>query len=321
MTTTFPSPRRILILCLAALFFAGTAWAERIPPARSLQSEGGFEVELVDMTPRFLAFYQLAANVGDPDTRFRLWQEHYGFAAVPPGPAGEKLARELLDDAWPKYAASLGTFEQGAKYFGQEPLQTLRRVAQLLKADAPLRIRLVAYVGGFDDNAFAARIDGSPVVHFPIEMPVDRRRLILPHEIAHAVHMHVANLSGGWERSIAATLVQEGLAMHVARELNPGHTDAVFVEHEPDWWSKAEARQESILTGIRPALSARDSDTVFRFTMGEGPAGLNREAYAAGWWVISQLRREGMTLAEIARVREEEMPELARRAIDSMLSQ
>ncbi|QDP18560.1 hypothetical protein [Sphingomonas xanthus] len=312
---------RCLMLPLAAatLALSAPALAERLPPVKTLQSAGDLQVEIVDMTPRFLAFYREAAKVDDADARFALWKEKYGFAAVPPGPAGEQMARELLDGAWTKYPASLSRLQQGAKSFGNEPIETLSAVVRLLGADRPLAIRLVTYVGAFDDNAFAARVQGVPVVHFPVEMPAERRRLLLPHEITHAVHMHLAGLSGGWERSVAATLIQEGLAMHVARELNPGKPDAVYIEHEPGWWSAARGKQQDILKGLLPALAAKDSDTVFRFTVGKGPAGLNREAYAAGWWVIEQLRSEGMTLAEIARVPEENMPGLADKAISAML--
>lgn len=312
--------RTLAVSLAGALTFAVPASAEKVALAKSVQEESGSKVEIVDLTPRFLAFYEAAADAKDPEARFALWKEHYGFGAFPPGPAGEKIARQLLDEAWPQYPARLADLRRGAAVLGHEPIQTLRAVARLLEADDPIHIQLVAYVGGFEDNAFAARADGVPIVNFPIEMSADKRRLIMPHEFTHAVHMELANLSGGWERSIAATLIQEGLAMHVAREIAPGEPVAAYVEHQPGWWAKAVQRRQDILRGIAPSLDAKDGDTVLRFTMGEGPAGLEREAYATGWWVIEQLRRDGMSLAQIARVPEERMPDLARRAIAKMVS-
>lgn len=304
----------------ASLLLATAASAEKLEPVRSIQQSGTHSIEMVDLTPRFLAFYRSAADETDPAARFALWKEHYGFGAFPPGPAGEKIARQLLDEAWPHYPARLATLERGAATFGDEPIRTLQAVAALLEADQPLSVRFNAYVGGFEDNAFvAADGSGTPIVNFPIEMSADKRRLIMPHEFTHAVHQRLARLSGGWERTIGTTLIQEGLAMHVARRLVPGKPVSAYVEHEVGWWPQAEARKTDILRGILPALDASDSDSVLRFTMGQGPAGLQREAYATGWWVIEALQGEGMTLAEIARVPEEQLPELARRAIRSML--
>jgi hypothetical protein len=66
--------------------------------------EPAINLEVVDLTPRFLAFYEAAQAVDtDADVRWRLWQEHYGFAAVPPTPDGQALARRLLDEAWTAY--------------------------------------------------------------------------------------------------------------------------------------------------------------------------------------------------------------------------
>jgi len=309
--------RWFLSLCVACAAAASVA-AAKLPPLRSEQVQGHLRIEVVDLTPRFLAFYESARNERDPDARFALWQEHYGFAAVPPGPRGREMARRLLTEAWPKYEANLSIIRRGAAVFGDEPIRTLRKVAQLLNVEDPVRVRLVAYVGAFDNNAFAANDEGVPTVSFPVEMPANQRRVTLAHELSHAVHMQTAGLSGGWERSIAATMIQEGLAMHVAREVAPGRPLADYVEHTPGWWNQVQPKRRFILRALLPVLDKSDSDIVFRFTIGPGPNGLEREAYAAGWWVIEHLRRRGMSLAEIARVPEAKMPQLVRRAICEM---
>lgn len=309
--------RSVLVLC-GALIVASPLAAERLPPVRSEQAQGNLRIEIVDLTPRFLAFYETARQERDPSARFARWREHYGFAAVPPGSRGEEMARRLLDQAWPLYAANLPLIRKGAAAFGDEPMRILADVARVLGADQPVRVRLVAFVGGFEDNAFAARIEGVPTVNFPVEMPAERRPVTMAHELTHAVHMDLAKLSGGWERSIAATMIQEGLAMHVAREVVPGRLLADYVEHTPGWWSGVQGKKRAILKALLPVLDRRDGETVFRFTIGPGPNGFEREAYAAGWWVIEHLRGSGMSLAQIARVPEGKMPDLARRAIAEM---
>jgi hypothetical protein len=309
-----------IVLAGAALMAAQPGLAEKLPLVRSEVSDGAFRMELVDLTPRFMAFHGAAKGIADPAARFALWQEHYGFAAVPPGPQGEQMAREMLDEAWPQYGAHIEKIGRGAATFGSEPMDTLKAVARLLDANEPIDLRFVTYIGAFDDNAFVAGVDGRPIVNFPVEMAPDRRRPVLPHEMTHAVHMKLAKASGGWERTIAATLLQEGLAMHVARELSPGEPITAYVEHRPGWWADAEARRGEILSGILPALGEKDGETVFRFTMGNGPAGIEREAYAAGWFVVEYMRESGMSLAEIARISEADMPAAVGEAIGKMVA-
>lgn len=45
------------------------------------------KVDIVDLTPRFLDFYQQATREDlTPDSRWALWEELYNFAGVPPTP-------------------------------------------------------------------------------------------------------------------------------------------------------------------------------------------------------------------------------------------
>jgi len=54
-----------------------------------------------DLTPKFLTFYNEATKEkASPDKRWELWKKDYDFAAVPPTPEGEEIAKELLNDAW-----------------------------------------------------------------------------------------------------------------------------------------------------------------------------------------------------------------------------
>ena len=46
-------------------------------------------VEIVNLVPKFLEFYTMAQEKNaDEEQRWRLWQEQYHFAAVPPGQEG-----------------------------------------------------------------------------------------------------------------------------------------------------------------------------------------------------------------------------------------
>jgi hypothetical protein len=68
--------------------FAAEA-AKKAPAQRNTIVQGERTLEVVDMTPRFIDFYQAAA-AADRETRWALWNEKYGFAAVPPTPEGMK---------------------------------------------------------------------------------------------------------------------------------------------------------------------------------------------------------------------------------------
>lgn len=295
------------------------AAAAKLEPVRSELGDADHKVRLVDLTPRFLDFYTAASAPDvDPEQRWSLWQERYGFAAVPPTPEGQKIARRLVEAAWPKYEAALPGIRAGGTAMKPDPLTVLRQVSALLKPDTPVEVEVRTYVGAFDGNAFTYGEIGKPGVAIPTEMTEAQRAIVMPHEMAHAVHMLTANLSGGWERSIAMTMLQEGLAVHVSQTVTPGRDIRDYIEFSPGWWDAALAKRRAILTAIAPVLERKDSDSVFRFTMGEGPNGLEREAYAAGWWVVDHLRRRGMSLADIARIPEAEMPAVVQRAIAEM---
>lgn len=300
------------------LLLATTASAQPVKPQPVHSCKGDICIDFVDLTPKFLAFEEAARNEADPDKRFAIWQEKYGFAAVPPGPKGQEMARALLDKAWPRYAAALPEIRQGAARMAPQVLSTLVEVSKLLGLEQPIDVRVVAYVGGFEDNAFTFGMNGQPVVNFPVESSPATLDLIEPHELTHAVHLKTANLPGGWERSIATTLFQEGLAMRVTQELRPGHPDSAYVSHRPGWLEEATAKKARILADMLPVLDRKDSDTVWRFTIDKGPAGIEREAYAAGWFVIGHLRDKGMSFAQIAHIPESEMPGVIRQAIAEM---
>ena len=310
---------RLAALC-AAIWASSISHAEKVPPQRSEVFRGQLRLEVVDRTPQFLTFYR-AARGTEGDARFALWEEHYDFAAVPPGPRGQEIARRLLDGAWTRYGAALPDIQAGAARLGDLPLDVLEKVAAVLEVRDPLKVRLTTYVGAFDNNAFTSRAgDGTPNVYFAIETEPHRRDVILPHEMTHAVHLDLARMSGGWERTIAATVIMEGLSVHTTMKVAPGFKEAEYIEYSSGWWDSARSKKQEIMAGILPVLADSKPETVFRFTMGTGVAGLEREAYAAGFWVVEQLLREGMSLAQIARVSESEIPALARGAAERMLS-
>lgn len=278
-------------------------------------------VEVQDLSPKFLAFYDAAvAEKAEPDRRFQLWKEKYGFAALPPVPERDEMARKLLDTAWPAYPEVLDRIRAGAPGMRPEPEPVLREVAAKLGADRPLKVKLLAYVGAREQNAFFFPQEGSLNLAVPVEEAPEWRDLVLVHEMTHAVNHALAGFPDGWERTIARTLFAEGLATRVTEALRPGRGDAAYVEHKPGWLAAAQGKRREILDGIRPHLRAKDSATVMRFTMGTGTTGTEREAYYAGWIVVGHLLQQGKTFPELARMPDEQIPEIVEKALGEMLA-
>jgi Predicted Zn-dependent protease (DUF2268) len=312
----------LLFMSLAALSAEGAqpASAAKVRAPHTQIVDGSRTIEVVDLCPQFLDFYRAAVG-SDPATRWKLWGEKYGFAAVPPTPKGQELARKMLDAAWPRYAAILPLVRHGAAGVEPKPQDVLRKVADLLALDRPYSMQVTVYVGAFDNNAFSFKQAGKPVVAIPLEMSTERRELVLTHEMTHAVHIETAGLAGGWERSIAETIFLEGLAMHAVQALEPGHEEREYLDADAAWFTNAMTKSREILVGILPELEKSDSGTVTRFIYGQGTTGMIREAYAAGWIVIGDLLQQGKTFPELARIRSADMPAAVRGAVAHWLKQ
>ena len=279
-------------------------------------------VDVVDLSPKFLAFYDSAvARHLDPDARWALWKRTYGFAAVPPTPFGDSLARRLLDSAWSHYPDSLSRIRRGVAALGISPGVELQRVITLLGCGTGTRARVVAFVGGFEDNAFAySSKDGLPTVALPIETG-DARRSV-DHEFTHAVHRssRCASITRGYDQSLAELVVSEGIAMRVVQALEPGHPDTYYVNGKQAWFDSAQAHQAAILRGVREHLTEAGVPVVQRFTFGNGTTGLGREGYYAGWVIVGALLQHGVSFHEIATTHPDKIPALLLRGMDLLVS-
>jgi predicted Zn-dependent protease DUF2268 len=277
-------------------------------------------VTVEDLTPRFLAFFDSANAAGaDADQRWVLWKRLYHFAAIPPTPFGDTLARRLLDSAWSRYSGSLTRIRQGVAALPVKPEVVLQRVTRLLRCGEGARVRLTVFVGGFEANAFAfIGPDRIPVVAIPIEAGDATRSMT--HEFAHAVHRGGCTaFSADYDQSLGELVVSEGLAMRVVEQLVPGHDAAYYTTAAPGWLQAAEAQRIGILRGIRE--HAAEHGTAQRFTFGRGTTGVTREAYYAGWILVGVMQSEfGMSLHDIAVTPATEYPELVRRAIDRAMA-
>ncbi|MBO1912749.1 hypothetical protein J4G37_49100, partial [Microvirga sp. 3-52] len=137
--------------------------------------------------------------------------------------------------------------------------------------------------------------------------------IALAHEMAHIVHSKTANLSMEWERSIASTVLQEGLAMRASQQIMPGYPDKAYAEYKSGWLETAASKETAILNGILPHLADSSTEALQQFIIGKGTTGIEREAYYAGWVLVESLLSEGVSYQEIASIPEDRMPNYVRR--------
>lgn len=319
--TPSASRRSVLVATAAAaasLALPSAVWArDRVAPVTGRRQLGLLTVETLDLSPQFLAFWRAAQTAADAEARWALWQSHYGFAAVPPTAQGQQMARTRLESIWTRYADAIPAAEAGLAGKGDTPFQALEAVAGLLGLDVAATIQITGFIGMFEGNAFAFR-GRYPTLNLPLEIENGRLRLQAAHEGTHVIQMTLNGASGGWVRSVATTILQEGLAMHVSRLVVPGLADEAYVSGRPGWWAEAQARRVAMLSGVTPYLAEASSEAVSRFTFGEGVTGLNREAYALGWWTVGQLLAEGDELPRLARLPAEAHPALIGEVIRRM---
>lgn len=278
------------------------------------------KIEIVNIVDKFLYFYQLALEQkASEEERWALWQEHYHFAAVPPGVEGQQLARKLLADAWEKYPAHIDYIKTWKA--NETIIQTyLEKVKEVLQCKEPIHLVIIYFVGGFEKNPFVAPYDETRLaLCLPIETGNDD--ILLAHELTHIVHAKTASLSGDWERSIATVILEEGLATRVSAHIVPGENDREYVEFTEGWLEKCQKNNRSILSGIIPYLQANQSEILMRFTFGEGTTGMEREAYFVGWEIVAHLITENKwTFATLASIPTEQHPSLIGQAIDTYLN-
>ncbi|WP_317935045.1 DUF2268 domain-containing putative Zn-dependent protease [Sporosarcina aquimarina] len=270
--------------------------------------------------PNFLNFYELANQPDHDETaRWELWEGHYNFAAVPPGDQGQAMARQLLEDAWKEYGQHLSVIEKWSPDI-EKVKAHLTKVKEVLGYDLPIQLVVIYFVGGFENNAFVAPFDEDRLA---LCLPIENgdSDITLVHELTHVVHARTAHLTAEWERTIASTILQEGLAAQLSKYVIPGKTDECYIESKKGWLQSCAKKKREIILGIIPFLTDSSSETVTKFTFGNGTTGHEREAYYAGWEIVHSLLEQGNTFEQIAHIKEEKIPKYLNQAIAGYLSQ
>ncbi len=122
--------------------------------AVNLSPNEGLQVR--NLVPKFEAFYKEAGAAGvRPEQRWDMWVKEYSFAAVPPTPEGQTLARKQLDAVWNRYVALVPTLHAQEARAELSAKEILPKVESLLNPGGkPTPVKLILIVGQFDGNEF-----------------------------------------------------------------------------------------------------------------------------------------------------------------------
>jgi hypothetical protein len=276
-------------------------------------------LDIDDRVGKFQAFYTDAtAKPVMPDGRFELWQKEDGLAAVPPGPDGDAMARQLLDAAWDRYPALVPTLSSLTKTAEDAARNSFDRINDLLDTkDVAIHSRVVLYVGQFDNNAFTIpAMDGKPVtVLMPVESAI--MKIALAHELTHSVHIQLAGVKNSFGAPVGETMFLEGLAMRTSQAAVPGLSETAYTQIDPNdhWLANCYAKKDVVLKGIAADLDKSGHEIAMKYTFGRGNNDMQREAYCAAWIVMGKLVASGKTLPELARVPEDKMVDTIRTAL------
>jgi hypothetical protein len=296
---------------LARLLIAVSAFLTTLLLTPTVLAAAPHILEIENSVPKFETFYADATRQSlNAAARFALWQKEDGLAAVPPGPAGDAMARKLLDAAWDRYPALLPKLPALTSTAKSEARSAFAMVNDLLGTkDVPIHSRLILYVGQFDDNAFTIPpMQGKPAT---VLMPVDNAILhvALAHELTHSVHLQLVGVKNAFGAPVGETMFLEGLAMRSSQRVVPGLPETAYTQMpgDQDWLAQCYAKKDAVLTGIVADLEKSGSGVAMKYTFGQGNTGMQREVYCAGWIAMGKLLASGKTLREIARIPEERM--------------
>gem|GEM_PF-3816709 len=274
------------------------------------------DLKIKQMLDRFLFFYDKASlENADPERRYELWKEHYGFTFVPPGYEKDQFEREMLNYAWDKYSLVYDRI----KYFEMDEVnlqELVTPVKQALQYDEPISLTLLFFVGTFETEPFILEQDHEYTLCFPIETEWNEFKLL--QEIVRVVHCCKSGLAPSQTRTLAQLIFQEGIALHTARQLMSKQANTITEL----LWSREKCSREPnrIMINIIPHLSRTDYEALFSFTKGTGASGYEKEANFTGWIVIKHLLDNGRTVGDLASVPKEDVDTFVERSLFSLLN-
>lgn len=305
------------LLLLIAIALLGSAAGPADPKAAANAKAGS----LTDLTPEFVAFADQSAALPDPE---RVAAFHARFDPVLPGYYDGKGARQAGFDAfatlslksWPKSRAK---FIATAAAFGA----AFQRGQDHFKAAFPdyeltVPVYLVHSIGQQDGGT--RTIGGRTIMFFGADVIAaihDETTIgpFLDHELFHVYHeKYFGDCPQLW-----CSLWEEGLAVYVAAQLNPGASDRALLLDQPrPIRAEVEPRLGEAMCSLRAKFDSALPEDYAPFFLGGAPKGPfpPRYGYFLGYLLATKLGGS-IPLQALAKLPPDKVKPLLTAAIDS----
>lgn len=275
-------------------------------------------IEVVNLVPKFLSFFDKAELVKGMDDKWKLWQSEYNFAAIPPTEEGLAKAKQDFIGVYNQYYK----YEDRIRRFQYDEVMIKQCILQLQKEllfKNPFSIKIVYFVGFFENNPFVTTDQtGELCLCLPIENDMNKtiEQIRLYHELSHIFHSEILNINFTYQRSLGFLIMQEGIALQMSRKMVPGCRDDSYISHQLGWYDDIKKYQLPILIGIEEDIWKNNPEVLYKYTMGQGNTGHEREAYYVGWIVVNLLLKEGYPFLELMTLDEQQSNLLVKQFIE-----
>jgi hypothetical protein len=126
---------------------------------------------------------------------------------------------------------------------------------------------------------------------------------------------------GSWNnQSVASAVFTEGLATRVTEHLNPGFPANIYTTSSSAWLERCKVSLPEVLRELREHGADLGAQAVSKFTYGTGTAGIDREVYCGGWFVVGRMLSDGISFITLGRMTQAEAETRVAATIDSLLT-
>ncbi|MFC7320140.1 hypothetical protein [Halobacillus campisalis] len=274
-------------------------------------------IKITHYKDEFLSFYHDASQHSfNENDRFSAWKKYYGFNPYMKEDPKEQLAREMLEQAFPKYERALPTIES-FQVDEEEIFQYISLIRESLNAFEPMQLSIVFFIGDFETDPFIEKEPNDAyTLYFPIE--IEWKPILLVNELAKTVYLNQSKLNPRSLNDVAHVVYLEGLALHTADWVTP--KDYLSLNIYP-WLSKCSREPTRIMMNLLPHLRRSDYKAIYSFTKGTGASGYTNEASFVGWRTIKHMLEKGNSLASLLNIPEEQILKIVEQTLYQVMEE
>jgi len=317
-----------LVACCLSLIVRHASAADVATSPRQLVIQDGLVVQ--NLATPFVEFWDNTTHLAPAD---RLTAFKRDVAAIFPAFYGVdrfegKVTQAQRDahilNAIEKFGSIRAAYiKKVAEFEGQlrENLESFRRVFPDFSPSA--QAYLLHSLGEMDGGT--RELDGKNLLIFGVDMMVktlaspNNASAFFHHEMFHVLHEPFL----GQCEELWCSLWAEGLAVHVAKTLNPNANDSeLLLSYPAGLVANTEAKRREALIDLKASMTSTDNKIYAKLFQGGGiESGLpTRRGYVMGLWVAQELGKTH-TLQQLSRLSAEQAKPLVMAAADALLAQ